>query len=200
MVQLLGASGLTTASVGDSATVQTGNNVTALGNADGKGGTPSVATGTVTALNQSVTASDELSGASKQLTGLIETNAPIQPGDSGGPLVNSYGQVIGVDTAGSSSYQFQGQSGQSGQGTEQAYASRSPRRCRSASRSRAVSRRRHPHRRHRLPRPGDRRLKQRCGRRVRRRWRARRPEQRRQHQRRDHRSHPVRIPGRPTPA
>jgi S1-C subfamily serine protease len=114
-----GASGLTTASVGDSAAVQTGNNVTALGNAAGKGGTPSVATGTVTALNQSITASDELSGASEQLTGLIETNAPIQPGDSGGPLVNVYGQVIGIDTAASSSYQFQGQSGQ---GTEHAYS------------------------------------------------------------------------------
>jgi S1-C subfamily serine protease len=51
-----------------------------------------------------------LSNVSEQLTGLIETNAPIQPGDSGGPLVNSYGQVIGMDTAASSNYQFQGQS------------------------------------------------------------------------------------------
>jgi S1-C subfamily serine protease len=84
--------------------------VTALGNAEGKGGTPSVATGTVTALNQSITASDELSSESEQLTGLIETNAPIQPGDSGGSLVNSYGQVIGMDTAASSSDQAQGQS------------------------------------------------------------------------------------------
>ena len=36
--------------------------MTALGNAGGKGGTPSVATGTVTALNQAITASDEGSG------------------------------------------------------------------------------------------------------------------------------------------
>jgi S1-C subfamily serine protease len=110
VIQLQGASGLTTASLGDSSSVQTGDRVTALGNAEGKGGTPSVATGTVTALNQSITASDELSSVSEQLTGLIETNAPIQPGDSGGPLVNSYGQVIGMDTAASSNYQFQGQS------------------------------------------------------------------------------------------
>jgi S1-C subfamily serine protease len=122
VLKLQGASGLTTASLGDSSTVQIGNNVTALGNAEGKGGTPSVVTGTVTALNQSITASDELSGASEQLTGLIEANAPIQPGDSGGPLVNVYGQVIGMDTAASSSYQFQGLSGQSGQSTEQAYS------------------------------------------------------------------------------
>jgi S1-C subfamily serine protease len=110
VIQLQNASGLTTASLGDSSSVQTGDSVTALGNAEGKGGTPAVATGTVTALNQSITASDELSAVSEQLTGLIETNSPIQPGDSGGPLVNSYGQVIGMDTAASSNYQFQGQS------------------------------------------------------------------------------------------
>jgi S1-C subfamily serine protease len=110
VIQLQDASGLTTASLGDSSTVQVGDSVTALGNAEGKGGTPSVATGTVTALNQSITASDELSNVNEQLTGLIETNAPIQPGDSGGSLVNSYGQVIGMDTAASSSYQLQGQS------------------------------------------------------------------------------------------
>jgi S1-C subfamily serine protease len=121
VIQLQHASGLTTASLGDSSTVQTGDSVTALGNAEGKNGTPSVATGTVTALNQSITASDELSGVSEQLTGLIETNAPIEPGDSGGSLVNAYGQVIGMDTAASSNYQFQGQSGQSGQ-AEQAYS------------------------------------------------------------------------------
>jgi S1-C subfamily serine protease len=102
VLQLRGASGLTVASLGNSNTVQVGNNVVALGNAEGKGGTPSVAAGKVTGLNQSITASDELSGSSENLTGLIQTNAPIQPGDSGGSLVNSYGQVIGMDTAASS--------------------------------------------------------------------------------------------------
>jgi S1-C subfamily serine protease len=110
VIQLQNASGLTVASLGNSSSVQTGDSVTALGNAEGKGGTPSVATGSVTALNQSITASDELSNVNEQLTGLIETNAPIQPGDSGGPLVNSHGQVIGMDTAASSSYELQGQS------------------------------------------------------------------------------------------
>jgi S1-C subfamily serine protease len=37
---------------------------------------------------------------------MIETDADIQSGDSGGPLVNSYGQVIGMDTAASSGFQF----------------------------------------------------------------------------------------------
>jgi S1-C subfamily serine protease len=106
VLQLSGASGLTTATTGDSSSVQAGNSVVALGNAGGVGGTPSVAPGSVTALNQSITASDESSGSSEQLSGLIETNANIQAGDSGGPLVNGHGQVIGMDTAASSSYQF----------------------------------------------------------------------------------------------
>jgi S1-C subfamily serine protease len=120
VIKLQNASGLTTANLGDSSSVQTGDAVTALGNAGGKGGTPSVATGAVTALNQSITASDEGSGAnSEQLSGLIETNADIQPGDSGGALVDAYGQVIGMNTAASSGTQFQSESGQS---AAQAYA------------------------------------------------------------------------------
>jgi S1-C subfamily serine protease len=125
VIQLQNASGLTVASLGDSSTVQSGDSVVALGNAEGKGGTPSVAAGTVTALNQSITASDELSGVDEQLTGLIEDNADIQPGDSGGSLVNSYGQVIGMDTAADTGYSFQSPTGQGSTGStsaEQAYA------------------------------------------------------------------------------
>ena len=60
-----------------------------------KGGRAAVATGQVTALGQSITASDETGQQPRDLNGMIQTNAPIQPGDSGGPLVNSDGQVIG---------------------------------------------------------------------------------------------------------
>jgi S1-C subfamily serine protease len=117
VLQLSGASGLTTATTGNSSTVKAGDAVVGLGNAGGAGGTPSVAAGTVTALNQSITASDEGSGSSEQLSGLIETNANIQPGDSGGPLVNSYGQIIGMDTAASSAGSQPGNgSGGSGNG------------------------------------------------------------------------------------
>jgi S1-C subfamily serine protease len=93
-------SGLTTIQTGDPSALNVGDSVLALGNALGKGGTPQPAAGTVTALNQTITAGDP-SGQSETLSGLIETNALIQPGDSGGPLVNSSGQVIGVDTAAS---------------------------------------------------------------------------------------------------
>jgi S1-C subfamily serine protease len=101
-----GASGLTVATFGDSSSVSVGNTVVALGNAEGLDGTPSVAPGSVVALNQSITADDESSGTSEQLSGLIESNAGIEPGDSGGPLVNDHGQIIGVDTAASTGYTF----------------------------------------------------------------------------------------------
>jgi S1-C subfamily serine protease len=108
------ASGLTVASFGNSSTTAVGNTVVALGNAEGLDGTPAVAPGTVVALNQSITASDESSGTSEQLTGLIESNAGIEPGDSGGPLVNDHGQIIGVDTAAETGYQFSGNGGNVG--------------------------------------------------------------------------------------
>jgi S1-C subfamily serine protease len=103
VLQLDGASGLATAKIGNSAQVAVGNTVTAVGNAGGTGGTPSSATGTVTALSQSLTATDQNGSNPEQLTGMIETNADLQPGDSGGPLYASTGTIIGMDTAASSS-------------------------------------------------------------------------------------------------
>jgi S1-C subfamily serine protease len=107
VLQLDGASGLATMPIGDSSGVQVGDSVTALGNALGRGGAPATAAGTVTALNQSITASDE-SGSEplETLGGMIQINAPIKPGDSGGPLLNNRGQVIGMDTAASGGRQL----------------------------------------------------------------------------------------------
>jgi S1-C subfamily serine protease len=117
VLQLQGASGLPTASIGDSSKVQVGDQILGLGNAGGRGGDPVPAPGTVTALDQSITASDESSGSSEQLTGLIQVRANIESGDSGGPLVNADAQVIGVDTAASTGYQLNGRrSGGAGQG------------------------------------------------------------------------------------
>ena len=109
VLQLQGASGLQTVTLGDSGSASSGQKVVALGNALGKGGTPAVATGHIASLGASITASDEGAGTSEQLTGLIHHNAGIQPGDSGGPLVNTAGQVIGINTAASQGTQFQGQ-------------------------------------------------------------------------------------------
>jgi S1-C subfamily serine protease len=109
VIQLQGASGLQTVTLGDSGSASPGHKVVALGNALGKGGTPAVATGHIASLGASITASDEGAGTSEQLTGLIHHNAGIQPGDSGGPLVDTAGQVIGINTAASQGTQFQGQ-------------------------------------------------------------------------------------------
>jgi S1-C subfamily serine protease len=105
VLQLSGASGLTTAKLGDSSALSVGDSVVAIGNAGGAGGTPSSAEGSITALDQSITAGDELGGSSEQLSGLVQTDAGIQPGDSGGALVDSQGRVIGIITAGSSGFE-----------------------------------------------------------------------------------------------
>jgi S1-C subfamily serine protease len=102
LVQLQNASGLATVDVGNSDQVATGDQVVALGNALGQGGTPAVSQGAVTALNQSIDVSDE-DGSSSTLSGLIETSARLQPGDSGGPLVDTSGSVIGMDAAATTS-------------------------------------------------------------------------------------------------
>ena len=99
VLQLQGASGLATASVGDSTRVSVGDPIVAIGNAGGRGGTPAAVSGTVTGLDQTITASDENGNNAEQLSGLIRVAADIQPGDSGGPLVDSSARVIGMDTA-----------------------------------------------------------------------------------------------------
>jgi S1-C subfamily serine protease len=92
-------SGLPTVSFASSSSVKVGDPIVALGNALGQGGTPDVSQGSITALDQTITAS-EGGSKSEQLTGMLQSDATIYPGDSGGPLVNSSGQVIGMITAG----------------------------------------------------------------------------------------------------
>jgi S1-C subfamily serine protease len=104
VLQLQGASGLQTANIGNAASVaaaQVGASVTGVGNAGGSGGVPSAASGTVVAVNKSLTATDDNGQNPERLTGMIETNAPIAAGDSGGPLYDSTDRVIGMDTAAS---------------------------------------------------------------------------------------------------
>jgi S1-C subfamily serine protease len=112
VIKLRNASGLKVASIGNSSQVSTNESVIGLGNAGGVGGTPSVAPGQVTDLNQSITAEDESNGTSEKLSGLIETNCNIQPGDSGGALIDSSGRVVGMDTAASTGFSFQTQGNQ----------------------------------------------------------------------------------------
>lgn len=102
VIKLEDASGLQVVKIGDSDKVKVGDAVVALGNAGGQGGSPSVVTGNVTALNRTITASDESGSQSQRLSNLIQTNANIVPGDSGGPLANTDGEVIGINAAAAS--------------------------------------------------------------------------------------------------
>jgi S1-C subfamily serine protease len=99
LLRLTGVSGLKTVQPGDSSKVTLGSPVVALGNAGGQGGAPAVTSGSITALNRTITASDAGSGNSETLHNMLQTNAQIAEGDSGGPLANAAGQVIGMNTA-----------------------------------------------------------------------------------------------------
>lgn len=102
VLQLQGASGLATAKIGNSSGVQAGDAVTAVGNAEGQGGAPAAANGSVVATGQTLTASDQNGANTETLTDMIELNADVVSGDSGGPLYAADGSVIGMDTAASS--------------------------------------------------------------------------------------------------
>jgi S1-C subfamily serine protease len=92
-------SGLPTVKFANSSSLQVGDTVVAIGNALGQGGTPHATQGQVTALDQTITAS-EGGGQSETLNGMIQSDAVIWEGDSGGALVNTSGQVVGMITAG----------------------------------------------------------------------------------------------------
>jgi S1-C subfamily serine protease len=109
VLQLRGGGGLPSANIGGG--VGVGEPVVALGNAGGQGGPPSAVSGTVVALNQTVNATDTLTGANETLGGLIQASAAIRPGDSGGPMVNGAGQVIGMNTAATDNYKMSGGQG-----------------------------------------------------------------------------------------
>lgn len=83
--------------IGNSATVRTGQQVIAIGNALGQYSN-SVTSGIISGTGRSITASTD-DGNSETLTDLVQTDASINPGNSGGPLVNMAGQVIGINTA-----------------------------------------------------------------------------------------------------
>jgi S1-C subfamily serine protease len=97
LIRATGAGNLKTLPL-DTSTAAVGQAVTALGNAGGTG-TITSARGHITGLSRSITVGDD-QGGSERLTGLIETDAALEPGDSGGPLLRA-GKVIGIDTAAS---------------------------------------------------------------------------------------------------
>lgn len=82
-----------TAVLGDSAALQPGQSLVAIGSALGEF-TNTVTTGIVSGLHRELQRRGEA-----PLLGMIQTDAAINPGNSGGPLVNLQGEVIGINTA-----------------------------------------------------------------------------------------------------
>jgi serine protease Do len=90
-----------TVALGESASLQLGQTVVALGFALGLEGGPSVTSGIVSALGRTIRAADpNVPGGARRYEGVIQTDAAINPGNSGGPLVDLAGQVVGINTAG----------------------------------------------------------------------------------------------------
>ncbi|WP_395361812.1 S1C family serine protease [Streptomyces sp. YH02] len=126
LIKLRGASGLKTATLGDSSKVRVGDQVVAIGSPEGLTGT--VTSGIVSALDRDVTvAKDDDSqdqgqgqqydprqgwpfefggqqfngdtGSSKTTYKALQTDASLNPGNSGGALINMNGEIIGINSA-----------------------------------------------------------------------------------------------------
>lgn len=88
------------ATIGDSDSMEVGDQVVAIGNALGLG--QSVTTGIVSALGREVSIDDVT------YSNLIQTDAAINPGNSGGALFNMQGELIGINSAKYSSDSVEG--------------------------------------------------------------------------------------------
>ncbi|MFF9511129.1 S1C family serine protease [Streptomyces sp. NPDC014724] len=128
LIKLQGASGLKTATLGDSSAVAVGDQVVAIGSPEGLTGT--VTSGIVSALNRDVTVAKEDGSGQDQSQGqygqgggrqwpfefggqqfngdtgnstttykAIQTDASLNPGNSGGALINMNGEIIGINSA-----------------------------------------------------------------------------------------------------
>lgn len=100
-------SDLAQATLGDSKTINVGQQVIAIGNALGEYQN-TVTAGIISGTGRSVTASDGSGRNAETLSDMIQTDAAINSGNSGGPLVNAAGEVIGINTATSTSAENMG--------------------------------------------------------------------------------------------
>jgi putative serine protease PepD len=97
VLKVAGATRLPALSLGNSASVDVGDPVIAIGSPLGLADT--VTSGIVSALNRPVQPGPASGSSPQVFFDAIQTDAPINPGNSGGPLVNAEGQVIGIDAA-----------------------------------------------------------------------------------------------------
>ena len=101
-LKIADVSELPAATLGNSKTLTAGQQVIAIGNALGEYQN-TVTSGIISGTGRSLVASDSTGQNSETLTDMIQTDAAINSGNSGGPLVNAAGEVIGINTATSSS-------------------------------------------------------------------------------------------------
>jgi putative serine protease PepD len=94
--------GLAAATLGDSSAARVGETAIAIGSPLGTY-TETVTRGIISALDRTITVTDEQTRRQTTLSGLIQTDAAINSGNSGGPLLNAAGEVIGINTAVASS-------------------------------------------------------------------------------------------------
>ncbi len=86
------ATGLPTAPIGDSSTIEVGQQAIAIGSPLGTF-TDSVTSGIISAVGRDIPVENEV------LHNVIQTDTAINPGNSGGPLLDPSGKVIGINTA-----------------------------------------------------------------------------------------------------
>ena len=110
-------SSIAVATMGDSDSVEVGEQVVAIGNALGYG--QSVTTGIISAANRVIDSDSSSDGSSDGTTAdtsstdttgktYLQTDAAINPGNSGGALLNMNGELIGINEAKYSSTQVEG--------------------------------------------------------------------------------------------
>ncbi|WP_028478232.1 S1C family serine protease [Nocardia sp. CNY236] len=101
LLDLPAATRLPVATIGSSAGLHLSEEVLAIGNAGGTGGTPTAVHGPLTALDSTIVAVNSSDLSRKSLRGMLEVEAAITSGQSGGALVDRSASVVGVIAAAS---------------------------------------------------------------------------------------------------